>query len=262
MKVRNLPIIDGGYWAAILAASMCGANSGDLAAGPLALGHVNGLLPMAIIFLAILVIEKTSKWTTIAFYWGAIIVLRTMATNIADLMGHDLKMSYPAMQIGLIAFIVIMLLIDRARGAQPSSVIGKDGVWRSLPATDWSYWIAMLAAGTLGTVLGDWLSERNNLNFGAYMSSAICVPIFAGALFLAKTVGKMTKPWYWIVVVACRTLGTDLGDSSVALMRNLMPTRSSALWLSTILTSCLLATIVYFWNHKTGEQISTEQSVV
>ena len=166
MKIKNLPTIDAGYWVAIVAASMCGANSGDLAAGPLGLGHVNGLLPMAVIFLAIVVAEKMLNWTTVAFYWGAIIVLRTMATNLADLMGHDLKMSYRAMQVGLIALIMVMLLIDKARGAQATGVVGRDGVWRSLSATDWSYWITMLAAGTLSTVIGDWLAEKDNLAFG------------------------------------------------------------------------------------------------
>ena len=259
MKIKNLPTIDGGYWGAIVAASMCGANSGDLAAGPLRLGHINGLLPMAIVFLAIIVAEKTLKWTTVAFYWGAIVVLRTMATNIADLMGHDLKMSYPAMQVGLVVLIAIMLLIDRARGAKASGVMGRDGVWRGLPATDWSYWIVMLAAGTLGTVFGDWLAEKDNLNFGAYVASLIGVPVFLAALFLATTVGKMTKPWYWVAVIACRTLGTDLGDASVTFLRGFTPTRSMGLWLSTILTSCLLAGIVHFWKFRTVEQISAEQ---
>jgi len=259
MKIKNLPTIDAGYWVAIVAASMCGANSGDLAAGPLGLGHVNGLLPMAMIFLAIVVAEKTLNWTTVAFYWGAIIVLRTMATNLADLMGHDLKMSYPAMQVGLIALIAVMLLIDKARGVQATGVMGRDGVWRGLPATDWNYWITMLTAGTLGTVIGDWLAEKDNLAFGPYVASLICVPVFLVAIFLATTVGKMTKPWYWVVIVACRTLGTDLGDASVVFLRGFTPTRSMGLWVSTILTGCLLAAIVYFWKFKTVEQLGAEQ---
>ena len=52
MRARNLPTIDAGYWAAIVAASMCGTNAGDLAAGPLGLGHVRGILPIALVFLA------------------------------------------------------------------------------------------------------------------------------------------------------------------------------------------------------------------
>ena len=91
MRTRNSPTIDAGYWAAIVAASICGTNTGDLAAGPLGLGHVRGILPLGAIFLAIIWAEKILDWTTVAFYWLAIIVLRTMATNIADFATHDLE---------------------------------------------------------------------------------------------------------------------------------------------------------------------------
>jgi uncharacterized membrane-anchored protein len=251
MQTKNLPTIDAGYWTAIVAASMCGANSGDLAAGPLGLGHVKGLLPMAVIFIAVIFAEKTIKWTTVAFYWLAIIVLRTMATNLADLGGHDLHMSYPIFFGALAAFIGLMIRIDKF---EPSKIIGRDGVERGLPATNWNYWITMLAAGILGTVLGDWLAEKDNLNFGPYWASLICVPLFAGALWLAYKVGKLAKPWYWMAIVACRTLGTDLGDALVTLLRSVTPTRPMGLWLSTIITASALAAIVALWKHRDARQ--------
>ena len=61
MHTRNLPAIDAGYWAAIVAASICGTNTGDLAAGPLGMGHVRGLLPLGVIFLAIVWAEKNAQ---------------------------------------------------------------------------------------------------------------------------------------------------------------------------------------------------------
>src|SRR5262249_2902988 len=115
MHTRNLPAIDAGYWAAIVAASICGTNTGDLAAGPLAVGHVRGILPLAAVFLAIIWAEKILNWTTVAFYWLAIIVLRTMATNIADFATHDMKLSYPVFVLLLVAFMGAMIWADRFR---------------------------------------------------------------------------------------------------------------------------------------------------
>src|ERR1700759_4686241 len=123
MHTRNLPTIDAGYWAAIVAASICGTNTGDLAAGPLGLGHVAGILPLTAIFLAIIWAEKLLDWTTVAFYWLAIIVLRTMATNIADFTAHDLKISYPMFVFLLIGFIALMLWVDRFRVVSPERPI-------------------------------------------------------------------------------------------------------------------------------------------
>src|SRR3954465_6802691 len=157
MRTRNLPTIDAGYWAAIVAASICGTNTGDLAAGPLGLGHVRGILPLAAVFLVVVLAEKMLNWTTVAFYWLAIIVLRTMATNIADFATHDLKLSYAVFVLLLTIFMGVMIWADRFRidtAAQRAA-----GSKAALPTTDWSYWVVMLAAGVLGTALGDWLAD-------------------------------------------------------------------------------------------------------
>src|SRR5215470_11296027 len=107
MRMRNLPTIDAGYWAAIVAASICGTITGDLAAGPLGLGHVRGLLPLAAIFLVIVWSEKLLNWTTVAFYW--------LAINVADFATHDLKLSYPVFVLLLIVFMGVMIWADRFR---------------------------------------------------------------------------------------------------------------------------------------------------
>src|SRR3954464_6145137 len=144
MHTRNVPRIDAGYWAAIVAASMCGTNTGDLAAGSLGLGHVRGILPLTILFFAIVLAEKMVDWTTVAFYWLAIIVLRTMATNIADFATHDAKLSYPVFVGLLIMFMGAMIWADRFRPETGAQIpVGPDA---RLPATDWSYWILMLTA--------------------------------------------------------------------------------------------------------------------
>ena len=54
MKVGNVPAITARYWAAILVASMCGANTGDFLSHNLYLGHTRGLPPLAALFLLIL----------------------------------------------------------------------------------------------------------------------------------------------------------------------------------------------------------------
>src|SRR5712672_431755 len=140
----NLPTIDAGYWAAIVAVSICGTITGDLAAGPLGLGHVRGILPLAAIFLAIIWAEKMLDWATVLFYWLAIIVLRTMATNIADFATHDLKLSYPVFVLLMIAFMAAMIAADRFRTGTTEQQTAESNA--RLPATDWRYWVVMLAA--------------------------------------------------------------------------------------------------------------------
>jgi uncharacterized membrane-anchored protein len=243
MRRRNLPTIDAGYWAAIVAASICGTNTGDLAAGPLGLGHVRGILPLAAMVVAIIWVEKLLDWTTVAFYWLAIIVLRTMATNIADFATHDLKLSYPVFVLLLIGFMVAMIWADRFR--TDTTTQRSVASISALPNADWSYWIVMLTAGVLGTALGDWLADAGP---GVYLASLIGIPLFAGAVWAAYRYG-LSKPWYWIAVAACRTWGTDLGDMLVALFRS-AASRPAALWVSTVISAVLLGSIIYFWTRR------------
>jgi uncharacterized membrane-anchored protein len=243
MRRRNLPTIDAGYWAAIVAASICGTNTGDLAAGPLGMGHVRGIIPLTAIFLAVIWAEKLLDLTTVAFYWLAIIVLRTMATNIADFATHDLKLSYAVFVPLLGAFMAVMISADRFRTDTPPQRSAAS--FSALPNADWSYWIVMLAAGVLGTALGDWLADAGP---GVYWASLISMLLFVGAVWAAYQYG-LSKAWYWIAIAACRTWGTDLGDMLVALFRS-ATSRPVALWVSTAISAALLTGVIYFWTRR------------
>src|ERR1700732_4946915 len=114
MQVENLPSITPRYWTAILVASMCGANTGDFLSHNLHLGHTRGLPPLAALFLIIFWAERRARTATEAYYWLAIIVLRTAATDLADLGTHDLKLGYGAIESGLTVLLIFFLLVDRS----------------------------------------------------------------------------------------------------------------------------------------------------
>src|SRR5436853_7742351 len=85
VQAKTLPAIAPRYWTAILVASMAGANTGDFFSHDLHLGHTRGLLPLALAFALVLWAERRAKAASEAYYWLAIIVVRTAATNLADL---------------------------------------------------------------------------------------------------------------------------------------------------------------------------------
>jgi uncharacterized membrane-anchored protein len=166
-----------------------------------------------------------------------------MATNIADLAAHDLKLSYPIFVLLLIAFMGVMIWADKFRtDTTTQRTVGSDA---RLPATDWSYWIVMLAAGVLGTALGDWLADAGR---GVHWASLIGMPFFLGAVWAAYRFG-LSKPWYWIAIAACRTWGTDLGDMLVVMFRS-VAARPTALWVSSAISAALLTGVIYFWTQR------------
>jgi uncharacterized membrane-anchored protein len=198
MTFRDVPALDARYWIAISCASVFGANTGDFFAHDLGLGHTGGLLPLAALFATLLLIENRSKVRSLAYYWLAIVIIRTAATNIADFGSHDLRLD----DIGMI---VVLL------GLLPAIVINGDtgsGPSRGGPPTNWHFWIAMLAAGTLGTSIGDAVAHR----LGLGTSTLITVALLAVLLLLRSRAAWQTIAMYWVAIVAVRTAGTNVGD--------------------------------------------------
>jgi uncharacterized membrane-anchored protein len=243
MQVKNLPNITARYWGAILIASMCGANTGDFLARNLHLGHVRGLLPLAAVFSVILWAERRAKLATEAYYWLAVIVVRTAATNLADLGTRDLKLGYGLVQSGLTALLFFILLADLARGRPTNERPGSVGrrAW-ILPTTDATYWVALLTAGVLGTASGDFVAHVIGLGDGSLILGAL----YGIVLLVSARMGGITKGWYWASIVAARAAGTTMGD---------LVARHLGLSLSTACTGILLASILVFWNDRGALEI-------
>ncbi len=200
MRFRHVPRIDARYWIAITLASVLGANLGDFSSHVLGLGHVRGLPVLAVVFVAIVLAERTARIATEAFYWAAIVTLRTAATNLADLATHDLKLGYVPFILVLAALLLAMVAaLARRPGPLPD-----DG----RPDAGGLYWLTMLVAGTLGTALGDVTADQAGLVPAALCWSVIWAATLSGMVRRAgQGVGR-----YWMTIVVVRTVGTNAAD--------------------------------------------------
>ena len=175
---------------------MFGAELGDFCSEVLGLGHVRGLPVLAVVLAAIFLAERTARFATEAFYWAAIVTLRTAATNLADFATHDLRLGY----VLFMAVLAGLLLLLVWRSARP---VDRDG-----PGADSVYWLTMLVAGTLGTALGDFCADQAGLVVSTGCWAAMAVAVLAGVV-RQPTVGAA---WYWTAIVVIRTVGTNAGD--------------------------------------------------
>jgi uncharacterized membrane-anchored protein len=126
---------------------------------------------------------------------------------------------------------------------------------------DARYWTAILAASGCGANRGDatgsrcWPPSRSERlpaigsprkpELGTGFGSIVLVAILLIVWFVSNQYGRMTKPSYWLTIVAARTAGTTLGDY-LASRRGL----NLGLVVSTICTSLLLAGIVILWRGR------------
>ena len=199
MSPASVPAVDARYWVAISLASVAGCNMGDLVSLYLHLGHWLGLIPLAALFAALIFGQRRARRPSEAWYWAAILTLRTAATNLADLATHTFGLEYAWVIAALEALQVLAVL--RVAPRPPGG---------RRPVVDGWYWAAMLTAGTLGTAIGDGVAE--SLRLGTGVGTLALSAALLAVLALGARGGWRTRAAYWLAIVAVRSAGTTAGD--------------------------------------------------
>lgn len=238
MHARHLPIPGPRFWIALCLASIFGANMGDFFAHDIGLGHVAGLPFLAIGFALVAIAERYDAGIRHLYYWLAIIVVRTAATNLADYFAGDLKLPRPWVMTSLAVLLVLVVAVI-AQARRCGEPVDRR---RELLRADTAYWIGMLLAGTLGTVIGDYVSH--NLGLGdARATVALGVPL--AALFVVGSATGLiwSLAFYWLTIVAVRAAGTTAGDFLAG--RHVL-----GLALSTVVTGLAFVVFLVLWRQR------------
>jgi uncharacterized membrane-anchored protein len=236
MKLKHVPQAGARYWVALSIASVFGANSGDFIAKYLHLGHAGGLLPLAALLAIVLVAERRDNAVHQTYYWAAIIIVRTAATNLADFGASDLAFK----KLWLVAALAVMLALALLLSPPSKSPDATGDKTFRLPTTDVKYWVAMLIAGTLGTVIGDMTSFDSGL--GTAYASIVLGCVLTVVLLLGG-MGLFTIIWfYWLAVVTVRAAGTSFSDFLA---------HTIGLPQSTLLTGAIFVATLLLWRERT-----------
>src|ERR1700681_5075411 len=245
MQQYHVPLLGLRYWIALCLASVFGANMGDFFAHNMGLGHVAGLPFLAIALAIVLILERLDRSVHEAFYWLAIIVVRTAATNLADFFSGDLRLP----RLWVMASLAVLLALSVAAAWQLSwrNAANRTDARSNLLRADYGYWLAMLIAGTLGTVMGDFFSH--DLHLGNAVASIVLSALLAPFLVLGARQLVWSLPLYWTTIVMVRAAGTVVGDLLAA--RNAL-----GLALSTAMTGLLFIGFLISWRSSRRDTIA------
>lgn len=202
MKRIHVPGVNARYWVAITLASVVGTNLGDLYAHESGLGLLGGLCLLAALGAATFLVERRDDRVHEAYYWLAILIIRTGATNIADHLAFRVRIPPVTLAVGLVMLLAALVWRMR-RVAARARTEASDG----LPDTDAAYWAAMLTAGVLGTVLGDDFSRLVGQG-----TASISLGVLLGLVLLLTRGAAVPLGAYWGTVAVARTAGTAVGD--------------------------------------------------
>jgi uncharacterized membrane-anchored protein len=226
-------------------ASVFGANMGDFFAKVLGLGHVRGLPILAALLAATFLIERRDKYVHEGYYWFAIIVIRTAATNLADFAAGDMKWARGWVMLALTIVLVGIVLLGRLVSSQRASALDRiDDT--GLPTTDAYFWTCMLVAGTLGTVAGDFASFGSGL--GLQTATIVLSVMLAAWLYFGRGLLRVVG-YYWFSIVFVRTAGTAMGDYLASRPVGL------GLPLCTLITGLIFVMTLLLWRRGRGPRL-------
>ena len=240
MQTRHVPAINRRYWFGIIAASIFGTNLGDFYAHESGLGLGLGLLVLVGLFAITCGVETKDRFAHEAYYWLAIIIIRTGATNIADYLAFRVRIPALLLTLGLAALMAALAWSNAIQHAG----ISRASATPALAKTNLRYWGAMLAAGVFGTVAGDICSHH----FGQGPSAVGLASMLLILLSVLKSRVAVSVGAYWCAVALARTAGTCIGDWLAE-----SKTLHIGLPVSTLLTGMVFVAILLAWRGKDQE---------
>ncbi len=192
------------FWIIKILSTTVGETAADFVNVDLGLGLLNTTILMgAVAAIAVVWQFKMKKYFAPA-YWFLIIMMSVEGTLITDLLVDKLGVSLITLDIIFtIAMLGVFYLWYKGEGTLSiHSII--------TPRREIFYWVIVLATFTLGTGIGDTISEH--LNVGYLNSLIIFASIFsvAGGLFYANVLDGVIA--FWVAFIVTRPIGASLGD--------------------------------------------------
>lgn len=167
-------------------------------------GYLIGTGIFGAIFVVAVLVQIRAKGFHPFLYWLTIVATTTVGTTLADYCTRSLGIGYTGGSTILLISVIASLLIWRsATGSISIETV-------STPKVEIFYWVTIMFSQTLGTALGDWVADTNEMG---YLGAAA---IFGGLLLLTALVYYLTSfsrvILFWAAFILTRPLGATLGD--------------------------------------------------
>jgi len=237
-KIAQITLI---FWIMKISATTLGETAGDLLAQTLGVGYAISTMIFFGIFLITLVAQLSSKRYIPALYWTVILSTSVAGTTMSDFMDRTLALGYAKGSMILIS--ILVMIFAYWYFSERSLNIN----YIRTRKAEVLYWVAILFSNTLGTALGDFLSDTSGLG---YIGGAILIGSLLAIILVAAFYTKISRVFlFWVAFVLTRPFGATFGDLLTK------PHEKGGLDLGTMGSSLVLASIlVIFMIYTTFKQ--------
>lgn len=235
--LSKVPEVTLGFWIIKILATTLGETGGDAVTMSMNLGYAVGTIIFFGIFVAAVLGQIRAPLFNPRLYWLTIVATTTVGTTMADFADRSLGIGYSGGSALLLTGLVASLAIWRwSEGTVSVNTV-------STPRAEMFYWVTILFSQTLGTALGDWMADTNDLGFGG---GAV---VFGAALAVVAVAYYFTSmsrvALFWAAFILTRPLGATLGDL-LDKPHDLGGLALSRYYASGVLVVAMLALIVIF----------------
>lgn len=221
--LRKLPEVTLAFWVMKIAATTLGETAGDLFAQTLKLGYFLTTIALFLIFVVTLVVQLRSRRYNPFFYWTVILSTSMAGTTMSDFMNRDasakfltggakslgwgpqgLGLGYPTGAAILVSLLMAIFVLWKCTGL---TFAIRDIVTFRAEAL---FWAAILVSNTLGTSMGDFLSDSSGLGYAG--GALLVTGVLAVLVALMRVPAVPNVVLFWIAFVLTRPLGATAGD--------------------------------------------------
>jgi uncharacterized membrane-anchored protein len=201
MKVPDVAL---GFWVIKIAATTLGETGGDTLSMSLKLGYAESSLFFMAVFVVAIAVQLKARAFHSWIYWSAIVATTLVGTTMADFADRSMGIGYAGGSSLLFAWVIVTLIVWRLSCGTVSVANITSARMEAF------YWTTILASNTLGTALGDYVSDGLGLGFagGAFFFTGLIV--FIALLYAFTKISHAIL--FWAAFILTRPLGATLGD--------------------------------------------------
>jgi len=202
--VNKLPALTAAFWLMKISATTLGETGGDWLSMTMRVGYLASTIAFFGLFLAALGAQLLTRRHHPAVYWTVIVATSTAGTTMSDYMDRTLHLGYTKGA----AILVAILLASLALWRRTTGSLDVNHV-RSRTAEIF-YWVTILFSNTLGTALGDFLSDDSGLGF--FGSWLLITGLLAGIVAVMRFTRVSRVLLFWAAFILTRPFGATFGD--------------------------------------------------
>lgn len=201
---NKIPALTLLFWIMKITATTLGETGGDFVAQTMNVGYATSTLLFLAFFVIVLVCQLSVRRYVPPVYWAVIVATSTVGTTTSDYMDRTLQLGYALGSLIIVSVLIAILitwkLVDGSLSV--TQIHTRRG--------EVFYWMAILVSNTLGTALGDFLSDDSGLGFGG---SAMLISGVLLLVILAYYLTKISRiVLFWVAFVLTRPFGATFGD--------------------------------------------------